>query len=225
MWKYIEWRSVSLARITTIVWSYFLWKQKWFIKGIRWFYLRYFTASFSAHSHPHCDLSITKIYKSSVSRLVEDSSFIDTKLLITYVNNSEISFKFMCMKNVYTKLVFVDLSHSHKIVNIYKKKRKEANSNNYDLKLCLISVHSTAKKQPLKTINDVKQLIQQGKKREVKLIIRENAWPVNATIRSQLWPELCAQHQTNKDPLSLTYWESVNTVSCPDVTANKMSLS
>lgn len=59
----------------------------------------------------------------------------------------------------------------------------------------------------------------------MKLIIRENAWPVNATIRSQLWPELCAQHQTNKDPLSLTYWESVNTVSCPDVIANMMSLT
>lgn len=68
---------------------------------------------FSVHSHPHCDLSITKIYKSSVSRLVENSSFIDTKLLITYVNNSEISFKSMFMKNVYTKLVVVDLSHSH----------------------------------------------------------------------------------------------------------------
>lgn len=69
-----------------------------------------------------------------------------------------------------------------------------------------------AKKQQLKTFNDIKGLIQQGKKREVKLIIRENAWPVNATIRSQLWPALCAQHHQGKEMLDGFYWDMVNQV-------------
>jgi TBC1 domain family member 24 len=69
-----------------------------------------------------------------------------------------------------------------------------------------------AKKQPLKTFNDIKGLIQQGKKREVKLLIRENAWPVNSTIRAQLWPELCAQHHHGKNMLDGFYWDMVNQV-------------
>lgn len=69
-----------------------------------------------------------------------------------------------------------------------------------------------AKKQQLKSFNDIKGLIQQGKKREVKLIIRENAWPVNATIRGQLWPALCAQHHQGKNMLDGFYWDMVNQV-------------
>lgn len=69
-----------------------------------------------------------------------------------------------------------------------------------------------AKKQQLKSFNDIKGLIQQGKKREVKLIIRDNAWPVNATIRSQLWPALCAQHHQGKGMLDGFYWDMVNQV-------------
>lgn len=69
-----------------------------------------------------------------------------------------------------------------------------------------------AKKQPLKTFNDIKSLIQQGKKREVKLLIRENAWPVNSTIRAQLWPALCAQHHVGKGMLDGFYWDMVNQV-------------
>lgn len=70
----------------------------------------------------------------------------------------------------------------------------------------------SAKKQPLKTFNDIKGLFQQGKKREVKLLIRENAWPVNSTIRAQLWPELCAQHHHGKSMLDGFYWDMVNQV-------------
>jgi TBC1 domain family member 24 len=70
----------------------------------------------------------------------------------------------------------------------------------------------TAKKQPLKNFNDIKQLIQQGKKREVKLLIRENTWPVNSTVRSQLWPELCAIHQHGKNMVDGFYWDMVNQV-------------
>lgn len=70
-----------------------------------------------------------------------------------------------------------------------------------------------AKKQSLKSFSDVQQLLQQGnKKREIKLLIRENAWPLNSPIRAQLWPALCEQHQTSKQMLDGFYWDMVNQV-------------
>lgn len=70
-----------------------------------------------------------------------------------------------------------------------------------------------AKKPPLKTFNDIKALIQQGKKREAKVLIRENAWPVNSPIRAQLWPLLCGQHHNGKGMMDGFYWDMVNQVS------------
>ncbi|XP_018377476.1 PREDICTED: TBC1 domain family member 24 [Trachymyrmex cornetzi] len=49
----------------------------------------------------------------------------------------------------------------------------------------------TSKKQTLKTFAEVNTLLQASRKREAKLIIRENAWPLNNGIRTQLWPALC----------------------------------
>jgi hypothetical protein len=69
-----------------------------------------------------------------------------------------------------------------------------------------------AKKQQLKTFNDIKGLINQGKTREAKLAVRDNAWPVSATIRSQLWPLLCSQHHKDKAMMDGFYWEMVNQV-------------
>lgn len=68
------------------------------------------------------------------------------------------------------------------------------------------------KKPALKSFSDIQALLSQGKKREVKLCIRENAWPINSTIRSQLWPALCSQHQVGKSMLEGYYWDMVNQV-------------
>lgn len=74
-----------------------------------------------------------------------------------------------------------------------------------------VSPHKT--KAPLKTFQEVQALMIQQKKREVKLLIRENNWPINSSIRSQLWPALCAQHHATKDyMLDGFYWEQVNQV-------------
>lgn len=70
----------------------------------------------------------------------------------------------------------------------------------------------TGKKPSLKSFSEIQSLISQGKKREVKLAIRENAWPINSTIRSQLWPALCSQHQLGKGMLDGFYWDMVNQV-------------
>lgn len=71
-----------------------------------------------------------------------------------------------------------------------------------------------AKKAPLKTLAEVQSLLQQGKKRDVKLLLRENAWPVNSPIRKSLWPMLCGQHQHGKT-MSMGdgfYWDMVTQV-------------
>ncbi|XP_055594608.1 GTPase-activating protein skywalker-like [Uranotaenia lowii] len=68
------------------------------------------------------------------------------------------------------------------------------------------------KKPNLKTFQDVQSLIQQGKKREAKLVLRENSWPTNSPIRSQLWPALCSQHHVGKTMLDGFYWDMVNQV-------------
>ncbi|XP_012541818.1 GTPase-activating protein skywalker isoform X2 [Monomorium pharaonis] len=70
----------------------------------------------------------------------------------------------------------------------------------------------TSKKQALKTFAEVNTLLQAGRKREAKLIIRENAWPLNNGIRTQLWPALCEQHAHGKNMLDGFYWDMVNQV-------------
>lgn len=82
------------------------------------------------------------------------------------------------------------------------------------LQLKMLFIHSliSGKKPALKTFNDVQALLTQAKKREAKLLIRENAWPINSTIRSQLWPALCSQHQVGKSMLEGYYWDMVNQV-------------
>lgn len=67
--------------------------------------------------------------------------------------------------------------------------------------------------KPLKNINDIRTLLQQGRKQDVKQILRNNPWPVNNTIRKELWPLLCTQHQNGKSNyMDGFYWEMVNQV-------------
>lgn len=76
------------------------------------------------------------------------------------------------------------------------------------------------KKAPLKTFEELQPLIQQARKRELKLLIRENSWPINSPIRASLWPALCRQHQHGKSMLDGFYWDMVTqvfgTVELPD---------
>ncbi|CAH0726296.1 unnamed protein product, partial [Brenthis ino] len=76
------------------------------------------------------------------------------------------------------------------------------------------------KKAPLKTFEELQPLLQQGRKRELKLFIRENSWPINSSIRAALWPALCRQHQHGKSMLDGFYWDMVTqvfgTVELPD---------
>ncbi|XP_061708134.1 GTPase-activating protein skywalker isoform X3 [Cydia pomonella] len=76
------------------------------------------------------------------------------------------------------------------------------------------------KKAPLKTFEEVQPLLQQSRKRELKLVIRENSWPINSPVRALLWPALCRQHQHGKSMLDGFYWDMVTqvfgTVELPD---------
>ncbi|KAL0274112.1 UNVERIFIED_CONTAM: hypothetical protein PYX00_006616 [Menopon gallinae] len=69
---------------------------------------------------------------------------------------------------------------------------------------------SPSKKASLKTFEEVQLLLQNGKKRDVKQIVRENAWPFDGGIRKKLWPVLCYQHAPNKNSIEEGYyWEMV----------------
>ncbi|CAH0749243.1 unnamed protein product [Diatraea saccharalis] len=85
---------------------------------------------------------------------------------------------------------------------------------------CLPSPLFAGKKAPLKTFEEIQPLLQQGRKRELKLLIRENSWPINSPVRASLWPALCRQHQHGKSMLDGFYWDMVTqvfgTVELPD---------
>lgn len=76
----------------------------------------------------------------------------------------------------------------------------------------IFRVFLAGKKPALKAFSEIQALLAQGKKREVKLLIRENAWPINSPVRAQLWPALCSQHQVGKSMLDGFYWDMVNQV-------------
>ncbi|XP_061387647.1 GTPase-activating protein skywalker-like, partial [Musca vetustissima] len=77
---------------------------------------------------------------------------------------------------------------------------------------CQCFQFSPGKEPALRSFTEIKQLLDQGKKREVKSILRENSWPINSPIRSQLWPALCAQHNTKPQMVEGFYWEMVHQV-------------
>ena len=68
---------------------------------------------------------------------------------------------------------------------------------------------SPSKKGSIKTFEEIQLLLQNGKKREVKQIIRENAWPIEGGIRRKLWPALCLQHTQKNTNEEGYYWEMV----------------
>lgn len=78
---------------------------------------------------------------------------------------------------------------------------------------CLPTPLFAGKKAPLKTYDEVQPLLQQGRKRELKVLIRENSWPINSPVRASLWPALCRQHQHGKSMLDGFYWDMVTQVS------------
>ncbi|XP_034936894.1 GTPase-activating protein skywalker isoform X4 [Chelonus insularis] len=115
-------------------------------------------------------------------------------------------------------------SSGNNLSNMLSAVEEEANTDiddvfppHVDISNIVINQESpTSKKQTLKTFNEINTLLQAGRKREVKLILRENAWPLNNGIRAQLWPALCQQHAHGKSIFTKAedgfYWGMVTTV-------------
>lgn len=77
----------------------------------------------------------------------------------------------------------------------------------------IVVIPPSPSSKPLKSFTDIQNLLQQGRKQDVKQIIRANNWPVNSPIRQQLWPLLCGQHQKGKSSMmDGFYWDMVNQV-------------
>ncbi|XP_049822594.1 GTPase-activating protein skywalker-like isoform X2 [Aethina tumida] len=65
--------------------------------------------------------------------------------------------------------------------------------------------------RPLKTLQDVKALLQQGKRQDLKHVLRNNAWPANHPIRQHLWILLCTQHQNGKGTMMEGFYREMVT--------------
>ncbi|XP_063244570.1 GTPase-activating protein skywalker isoform X4 [Bacillus rossius redtenbacheri] len=73
-----------------------------------------------------------------------------------------------------------------------------------------VTADSPAKRSPPRPLGEVLALAQAGRGKELKQAVRENAWPINSTVRSQLWPVLCRQHAHDKNLQEGFYWDMVN---------------
>lgn len=65
-----------------------------------------------------------------------------------------------------------------------------------------------AKKTTLKSYEEVKSLIDIGRRSDAKQVIRETPWPLDSSIRTKLWLSLCLHH-TKDAPETGYYWEMV----------------
>lgn len=90
----------------------------------------------------------------------------------------------------------------------------------------IVVIPPSPSSKPLKTISDIQTLVQQGRKQDLKQVLRNNAWPVNSPIRRELWPALCAQHHNGKSNMTEGfYWDMVKQVfGTTDVSERPISL-
>ncbi|XP_069986001.1 GTPase-activating protein skywalker isoform X1 [Penaeus vannamei] len=60
--------------------------------------------------------------------------------------------------------------------------------------------------------DDIKELINAGKMKEAKIMVREADWSLASPVREELWKEMCRHHSTEKDFSDYYYWDTVKQI-------------
>lgn len=63
-------------------------------------------------------------------------------------------------------------------------------------------------KKPKATYEELRELVNAGKIKEIKINVRENDWDLKEEIRSRLWPLLDSIHESNKSSLDGFYYDT-----------------
>nr|XP_053628777.1 GTPase-activating protein skywalker-like isoform X3 [Cherax quadricarinatus] len=78
-----------------------------------------------------------------------------------------------------------------------------------------IPVHNlahTADETSMAKWEDIEALIQAGRMKEAKYIVRETDWSLGSPARENLWREICRHHSSEKDFGDYYYWDTVKQI-------------
>jgi len=73
-------------------------------------------------------------------------------------------------------------------------------------------INGNQKKNQVKTIEEIQQLVDARKLTELKSCLRNNQWPPNDSIRTRLWQVLSSFHNKDNDAMYLLYWDTVKQI-------------
>jgi len=77
---------------------------------------------------------------------------------------------------------------------------------------CAGNISGNRKKNQIKSIEEIQQLVDAKKLNELKNCLRNNQWLPNNNIRARLWQVLSSFHNKDNDTMYLLYWDTVKQI-------------